>query len=305
MKKAFSLVELIVVIGILAILMGVLVTTMAGGSGAARAARCLTNLKNLATACNTYAGAHGSYPLAGSVEKREVSAYGDSSVSYSFTELKGWVSWNSRSAYPTTSHVASPGWFTSAYCVDKDERTFVMTNGAIWKVVSGNADVFVCPSHLKTLRNMSPLWSYAMNSKFGWDDSLGAAPKGNRYGGIEYGTLARADRVLLFSELQFLPNDKIDVKIESEPGMDCDCTLQYKHQEVIGFNHPSGKRTLCAHVAFADGHVEKISAPASISGKIWQIGVDKSNLEDLTKWLCEGKDVSYNSSSKKFEKLTN
>ena len=55
MKKAFTLIELLVVIGILAILIGVLISTIANGTEVARAARCLTNMKNLANACNSYA----------------------------------------------------------------------------------------------------------------------------------------------------------------------------------------------------------------------------------------------------------
>ena len=44
MKKAFSLVELLVVVAIIAILAGVLVSSFSGGTESARAARCLSNL---------------------------------------------------------------------------------------------------------------------------------------------------------------------------------------------------------------------------------------------------------------------
>ena len=54
MKKGFSLVELLVVIGIIGILAGVLMGVFSGGSDSARAARCLSNMKNLANACQTY-----------------------------------------------------------------------------------------------------------------------------------------------------------------------------------------------------------------------------------------------------------
>ena len=67
MKKGFSLVELIVVIGIIAILSGVLLATFGGGTASARAARCLSNMKNLASACQTYAMGSHYYPLAGNV----------------------------------------------------------------------------------------------------------------------------------------------------------------------------------------------------------------------------------------------
>ena len=93
MKKAFTLIELIVVVGILAVLIGTLVAALSGGTDAARAARCLTNLKNLATACNSYAMASSCYPLAGSVELRGIDRDSGSSgeISQKFTEAPGSV----------------------------------------------------------------------------------------------------------------------------------------------------------------------------------------------------------------------
>ena len=111
---------------------------------------------------------------------------------------------------------------------------------------------------------------------------------------VGFGKLSRPDRVLLFAELQFLSNDKIDVDIDASSGIKNDCTLQYSQNEVIGFNHPNGKRGLFAHVVFADGHIEKLVVPASPSSTGWSVALDRGELEDLTKWLCKGKDVSFN-----------
>lgn len=303
MKKAFTLVELLVVIGILAILMGVLIATIGNGTESARAARCLTNMRSLATACSTYAAAHNSYPIAGSVEKRDIASL-SGGVSYKYTELQGWISWNSRGSYSrggSSSHVSSLSWFTSAYCEDVETRLYALTNGAIWSTVSGNTDLFVCPAHRKAFKHKKPLWSYVMNERFGYDDSLGSRAKGARYGGIGFDDLDRADRTLMFGELQFAANDKLEVNTDPSAGIKNDCTLQYKHHEAIGCNHPSGKRGLCAHVAFADGHVEKLAIPARRDGDGWALLVSRGDIEDLTEWLCQGKDVSYNGS--KYEKL--
>ena len=178
MKKAFTLIELLVVIGILAILIAILVSTISNGTEAARAARCLTNLKNLANACNSYAMAHQYYPLAGSVETRSLDRSSGTSgeIRQKYAEVPGWLSWNSRGAYEgkTTSHVASGGWFTSSYNQDYDTRQYALTNGALWRYVSENADVFVCPAHLKAMRLQRPLWSYVMNERFGYDNSQGS-----------------------------------------------------------------------------------------------------------------------------------
>ena len=294
MKKAFTLIELLVVIGIIAVLAGILLATISSGTESARAARCLTNMKNLAMACNTYAVGSGSYPLAGSVEIKELASLGSESLSFKYSERKGWISWNSRDAYGADSHVSSSGWFTSAYCDDTDIREYALTNGAIWRTVSANANVFVCPAHRKLMRRDNPLWSYVMNERFGYDDSQGQSSKGKLYGGIQYGTLARADRVLMFAEMQFLPNDRLDVDTSKGAGLRNDCTLQYNHDEVIGFNHPSGRRELCAHLAFADGHAEKFSVPATIKKDKWSISPSRGDLRNLTELLCKGKDVDRN-----------
>ena len=306
MKKAFTLVELIVVVGIIAILIGMLVALVPGGIESARTARCLTNMKNLATACNNCAMATEWYPLAGSTEVKQ----GDNdaatgSLGWRYHEWKGWVSWDSRNAYGrdgASSHVAAGGWFTSAYNKDVDVRLHALTNGAIWKYVSENSDVFVCPLHRKRMRKENPLWSYVMNQKFGYDTSQGSkaniAPTRR-----EYGHLGRADRMLLFAELQFLPNDIVQVSADASAGLKNDCTLQYDKDEIIGFNHANGKRGLFAHLAFADGHVEKLSIPATPKGKGWAVKLGQNDLKDLTKWLCEGKDVTFN--GKRYEVTEN
>ena len=304
MKKAFTLVELLVVIGILAILMGVLAATIGNGTESARAARCLTNMRNLATACNTVAAARGHYPLAGSAEVKKINLGGGSSGNKrTYEESKGWISWDSRGSYAggrSTSHVSSLSWFTSAYCDDVETRRFALTNGVVWSAVSGNADVYVCPSHRKALRHKNPLWSYVMNERFGYDDTLGSDGKMS-WPGVWYGQLKRADRTLMFAELQFAANDKLEINTDSSAGIKNDCTLQYKHKETLGCNHASGKRGLCAHVAFADGHVEKLAIPARRNKDSWSLLVGRGDIEDLTEWLCQGKDVSYNGS--KYETL--
>ena len=285
MKKAFTLVELLVVIGILAILMGVLVATIGNGTESARAARCLTNMRSLATACNTVAAAHDHYPLAGSLEVKKINLSGGSGDSKRFyEEAKGWISWNSRGSYTggrSTSHVSSLSWFTSAYCEDLETREYALTNGTIWSAISGNTDLYVCPSHRKALRHKNPLWSYVMNERFGYDDTLGSNGKMN-WPGVWYGKLGRADRTLMFAELQFAANDKLEVNTDPSAGIKNDCTLQYKHKEMLGCNHASGKRGLCAHVAFADGHVEKLAIPARRDGDGWALLVSRGDIEDLT-----------------------
>ena len=300
MKKAFTIVELLVVIGIIALLMGVLIISFSGGMESARSAKCLSHLKHLATAVNSCAMTTGWYPLAGSIE---IFAFDESggvnNIKDIFGERRGWISWNSQGAYKSkpTSHVANSGWFTSAYEQEVEAREYCLTNGALWKYVSGNREVYVCPVHnLEMAKDRKPAWSYVMNSIFGYDYTKGSdACEGSAIG---YGHLDRADRTLLFAELIWAQPDSSapTPQIDASAGFKNDCTLQYDDdsKESMGFNHRDG-RDWVAHVIFADGHVEKLRRPKK--------GMSNEDMRELTKWLCEGKDVSFN--GQRYEELKN
>jgi len=292
MKKGFTLVELLIVIGIIGILMGALIVYFSGGTEAARAAQCFANLRQLATAVQSCARDVTRYPLAGSVEAVSfgfVSTSADDGAE-TYWERTGWIGWNSPKKYPTTSHVGFTGF--SAYNQDEDGRMYCLTNGALWKYVRTESS-YVCPNHLRHVESKKtpPAWSYVMNSYFGFDYTQGEKALPDTYDGIEYNSLARPDKILLFSELQWESGEGYPEGTPSytqASGTECDCTLQYDERdggEVIGFNH---KRNglVEAHVIFADGHTDKLRWPRD--------GISKNDLGDLTKWLCEGRDVMFN-----------
>lgn len=306
MKKAFTLVELLVVIGIIGVLSAILLVSYSGGTESARNAKCLTNMRNLAAACQSYGMATGHYPAAGSFEKFEIDeSRGIHNAKRQYFERSGWLSWNSQGAYASKpqQHTSSDSWFTSCYNQQEEVREYALTNGALWKYVSANRDVFVCPCHKiayasakQSSKVSKPLWSYVMNAYFCWDKSKGQRAMDENYWGIEYGKLKRADKRLLFAEIPFT-NWISDPPEVSDNGMENDCTLQYAVRdggEYIGFNHKSGKRNKFAHIVFADSHVEKISLPE-------KSGLGAGEARELTEWLCQGKDVSFNGS--RYEKL--
>ena len=290
MRKAFTLVELLVVIGIVAVLIGVLLSTFSSSSEAALSAKCMSNLRNLATVWNSQ--------QAGSQEHIEMSLTFNSPKS-KFIEKQGWISSDTRGLYPSESHQTfSP---ISMYETDVDTRNYALTNGWMCAAVGHNESMFICPSHLKAIGSgvNRPCWSYLMNAYFGWD----AAQGGHSYnphiknGNVNKGTLTNAERLLLFAEVPFRgPGEWFVLPDGNGSPTDTDAILQYdgcntaptavgkdcfNGQENIGGNHKSGKDWF-AHVAFADGHVEKLNVT----------GLSASNLKQLTTWLCEGKAVA-------------
>ena len=300
MKKAFTLVELLIVIAIIAILAGVLFVSMGSGTEKARTAKCMSNLRNLATGCTTYAMREGHYPLSASIEYVTMQKNNNKYEAY-YGEKKGWISWQSRGAY--TSHGASKAAsieVANLYETDRETQMFSITNGTMYGCIGENLEVYLCPSHVQLARTagMKPWWSYQMNGYFKGDAAMDSSTvDGSSYAGINYSKLTLADRRLLFTEVPFTDQTTAtkDVVALMPDAPYTDTAIQYNDlanyggtKEDLFFNHHSGKRR-CANVAFADGHVEKLMQPKS------------GDMQELMEWLCKGKDLSFNGDS--YDKL--
>lgn len=289
-KTGFTMVELMVVIAIIATIMGVLMGGMFGATESANQAKCLVHMQNLYKAVTAVAMNSGYYPAAQSYEYMDY----DSDGGERYMQHQGWVGWDSKDAYYpkgyATSSKASSGWRTTFAAKELD--TYVaITNGAIWKASSGSIESYTCPTHLQETRGKSykPGWSYVMNSIFKYDITGNNSFPGDRYTKL-FNSIAAPARTLMFAELPFIDHEKQRAVVASaSPGnAACDSVLQYDDgmwggtKECIGFNHKISEREVVGHVCFADGHTEKLPYPAQ-----------DSNLVDLTRWLCDGVDISF------------
>jgi prepilin-type processing-associated H-X9-DG protein/prepilin-type N-terminal cleavage/methylation domain-containing protein len=76
-RGAFTLVELLVVIGVIALLIAILLPALSSARESAKAVSCLSNLRQLATAAHAYAVEHqGSFPIAQYAADHPDVAYG-------------------------------------------------------------------------------------------------------------------------------------------------------------------------------------------------------------------------------------
>lgn len=300
-RSAFTLIELLVVIAIIGILAGVMAISFGGATDSARATQCLSNLKSLAQAANATAMRSDYYPVAGSYEY-----VAPTGKKVGYYEWVGWISWLSNRGDPFNKRAgkSAPTSYQSVEICPfygtgtEDDATYALTNGTIWAATGKNRNIYTCPSHVRYRRDQNmtaPYWSYVMNAKFGYDYSQGARAVG---GAQRFGNLSRADRMLMFAELPMwtIEGGKT-TPVQDGNSYEADCTLQYKASvggksygsswngtpECIGFNHKVGKRSFVGHIAYADGHVAKIT----------YVENGELSVQQLTALLCEGKDVAF------------
>ncbi len=311
LRAGFTLIEMLIVIGVIGLLIAVAVAMAPGFMASGRDTTCKANLRNLANAFLQAANSEGGYfPVAGSYQY--TTTYRNSSTGepgYKANEKKGWISWAAKkNAYPKFAREynavrtapLNAGWHTSFAA--GDTALYCVTNGTLWKYTGKNLSAYVCPEHKREFENESPgdrhgpLWSYMMNAFFKSDTSMGECAVANYTGkfGKKRSETARLNKILLFAEIQALPASETGLP-ERDFGKGSgnwrtDCTLQYKglaknwsgSGEIVGFNHKHGS-LFHANVAYADAHVDEIELPARI---------DRKNLEEMTAWLCTGTDFS-------------
>ena len=302
-KKGFSLIELLIVIGIIAILGGVMLTKFSGSTDSALATSCLNNMRSLCNAVLAEASQDDYYPAAGPYKYLDVDPNSDDYRKTLWTQ--GWIG------------QANGNKTVSCYYTDEGvDQHYAITNGTIWRAMGGKKDAYVCPAHVKHCKRgkyPAPAWSYAMNSFFGWDyggkEAAGVSGYRRWYGSGQmqfsysskpYKRNRPAEKVLLFAEIPFVQVQGLQTpNVTTSADASNDMVLQYANDpdanakankaangadEAIGFNHKVGN-DYSAHVSFADGHCEKLMMPR---------GGNEAMLISLTTWLCTGQEYTFN-----------
>ena len=302
-KKGFSLVELLIVIGIIAVLGGVMLTQFSGSTDSALATSCLNNMRSLCNAVLSQASRDEFYPAAGPYKYLDVDPDSDDYRKTLWSQ--GWIG------------QAEGNKSVSCYTSDEGyDQHYAITNGTIWRAMGGKRDAYVCPAHTKHCKRgkyPAPAWSYAMNSYFGWErgDKTAAGYSGGRRwyssGAMSFSykssptTRKRpAEKVLLFAEIPYVVIQGMQTPdVATSADSSNDMVLQYANDndgnekankaasgvaEAIGFNHKVGN-DYSAHVSFADGHCEKLMMPR---------GGNEEMLISLTTWLCTGQEYTFN-----------
>ena len=299
-RTGFTMVEVIVVIGIIAILAAVMMPMLRGTRESALAAQCKNNMRNVAQGVLSCAQAHeyGHFPAAGYY--RSVWGVDLKEQKPLYHPHRPWI--NNKGSVALLNKTLTTVYLgdVASFADSEEEVRTVITNGAIWHAVGTAYEVYRCPVHARNFKKAKgrlPGWSYMMNQEFGFNRGEGVYAF---FGGIFGASMTVAtdatgnrkekasrspDKVLMFAEVQGADVDDkkngISLKTVVSGDTETDAVLEYA-QEDMGFTHPLGKGKYGGNVAFADGHVDTIVLP--------QKGM---SVRDLTRYLCQGFDVPH------------
>ena len=279
MKKAFTLIEMLIVVGIIAVLASIVLVNIRGATDSANATKCMSNMRNLFVAMDSIGMDLSSYPLAGPCIRK-----GSINDKVTHSTYEPWISRDH-------SEKMVPCYGTG----NEDEDRYAITNGSMgvfWKALAGNESAYNCPMFAKdhlVKRKRMPLFSYALNAVKFMSDVTAMLDSFVGVGITQYNSIDRADRAVMFAELPISQSCGYDPLARPET---CDATLKPDvgnpkwrgSAEAIGFVHQDKRKLYYGHVVFVDGHIEKFMQPPA-----------SSSLKEakLTAHICSGDDVAY------------
>lgn len=259
-KNAFTLIELLAVIVIIAILIAFLYPAISKAKEQGRSAKCVSNLKQLQIAAMNYIMDNsGNYPSAASSESKNPDSGDWSQTS------KGWVDWV---GYTIGGQGAPTPWRSSAGGLTS------ITNGSLYSYV-GNVSIYVCPTFISS-------------SVCGVSDAVRSYGMNSQISGLSTYTLSVASRIMTFSDQSPLTTETWDKGTGSTYGLnsgawtDSSTSGRLNNRQMDGmieardchtgllnigqpYEHIGGLHNGCANCVFLDGHVEKIYYTNTIS----------------------------------------
>ena len=279
-NKAFTLVEMLVVIAIIGILAGMIIPSLRRARETARKVKCASNIRQLYLATISYANDNnGSIPNAYSSEDYDM-------ISGVWKGHNGWVTWYKYKSHKNSYGDNPPDELRTYWWGDKGEDC--IRNGLLYPYMGGDIRTYICPDFKRFLEHDPEVTqdnpdyktgtrSYLMNSKLRWQSMFKLQASANGM-----------SRRMMFAEAAYdnkkTYKDKDGNAVKADWGLrddganiiihydryhkeapihcyfrGCDGALEYeddqkdKQKELIGgWHHGKG------NVVFLDGHVECI-----------------------------------------------
>ena len=323
LKAAFTLVEMLVVIVIIALVATATSSAIWGAQRTARAAKCQANLKNLHTAVVAYladrrelwglekdferltsSDYHSGfvYPRASSYEYKD--KHWDESEGRGvdkFWECHGWVSWIKPSGDRLDDSGKTP-WIADNHRKSHAEKCYYPANsdqnmqkaiaaGYLFKYVGKDLSTYRCPEHKRGVNGETIYLAYAMNNWFGSH----VHPNRDARSTSSFSGKIQPSRMALFVEMEGASNtdpkerkgvtaEKRNVNTLTPFAGDCAWDWDGEDPEPVRFSHRKGSSKYC-NVVFVDGHVAAIPENAEDISAEWN---GHKTLEEAFQKMGEG-----------------
>jgi len=249
-RRGFTLLELLLVIGVIGILLAALTPAISGARESSLSALCTSRLHNLAIHAQNYAMEHDYYPW-GSINPATHDADYVKNDIDTVTLPDGAEKWSE----------------FQSFCWDFYKKTGKVNwmSGVMFGPGKGAATVLGCPK----CSNCSDNWDGNPSTGYNYNVCyLGyvEGDAGKRKFPLAYSKIKSPDKVVIFGDGGYAggPNKFMRAPMQDKKYDGSSASLRKAGTQA--FRHGRGKHRHC-NMAFADGHVEKFYTPYKAGGK--------------------------------------